>query len=194
MFVNRRLAGALLALLILSTGGSALAAPITGTLDLLVIDPAMNGTNLATSTEVSATDTLTFLATLDFFGAVPNGTSFGGFTLATADPAGTFTFGNAVYGSFGPTSGLIITQNANLLIVQLLGIFTPGPGLPGFDPSTATIDLTFSFSGAEGGVPDATLRLTALGVEPPSVPEPAVWSLLTIGGLSLARRRRANGR
>ena len=33
MFVNRRLAGALLALLILSTGGTALAAPITGTLD-----------------------------------------------------------------------------------------------------------------------------------------------------------------
>ena len=33
MFVNRRLAGALVALFILSTGGKALAAPITGTLD-----------------------------------------------------------------------------------------------------------------------------------------------------------------
>jgi hypothetical protein len=192
MFVNRRLAGALVALFILSTGGTALAAPIIGTIDLLVIDPAMNGADLDTSTEVSAADTLTFLSTVNF-GTVPNGTSFGGFTLATSDPAGTFTFSNATYGSFGPASGSIVTQTANLLVVQLVGVFTPGPGLAGFDPSEAIIDLTFSLSGAEGGAPDATLRLTALGVAP-RVPEPAVWSLLAVGGAALVRRRRTNGR
>lgn len=190
MFVNRPLAGALLTLLILSTGGTALAAPITGTLDALILDPTMNGADLASSTEVSGTDTLKFAATLDFT-AVPNGTSFGPFMLDTTDLVGAFTFTNAIWGTFAPTSALITTQLANLLIVELLGTFTPGAGLPGFDPTSARIDVTISRIAGEGDALDATLRLTALG---PAVPEPALLALLAIGGAALARRRRAKSR
>ena len=103
MFVNRRLAGALLALLILSAGGNALAAPITGTLDLLVLDPVMNGADLDSSTAVAGSDMLTFAATLDFT-TVPNGTSFGPFMLDKTNLAGAFTFSNGTFGSFAPSS------------------------------------------------------------------------------------------
>ena len=140
----------------------------------------MNGADLDSSTEVSGSDTLKFAATLDFT-AVPNGTSFGPFTLDKTNLAGAFTFSNATYGSFGPTSGLIVTETADLLIVTLLGLFTPGAGLPGFDPTSARIDVTISRLGGEGDALDATLRLTALG---PAVPEPAVWTMLAIGGLA----------
>lgn len=193
MFVNRRLAGALLALLILSTGGTALAAPITGTLDLSVLDPAMNGADLASSTEVSGTDmfTVPIPPPTGNFTAVPVGTSFGPFMLDKTNLVGEFTFTNATYGTFAPGSALILTNLPDLLVVQLLGIFTPGSGLPGFDPTSARIDVRVERVGGEGGALDGTLRLTALG---PAVPEPAVWTMLVIGGLALARRRRGNAR
>ena len=145
MFVNRRLAGALLALLILSTGGTALAAPITGTLDLSVLDPDMNGADLAASTEVSGTDIFTVAlppATLDF-SAVPIGTSFGPFMLDKTNLAGEFTFTNATLRDLRVQLGAhSYADLPNLLVVQLLGIFTPGSGLPGFDATSARIDVT----------------------------------------------------
>ena len=190
MFVKRCLAGALVALFILSTGGKVLAAPITGTLEFVVVNPFMN----ATGTFVSADDTLSVLLTaIGDFGAIPDETSFGAFTLDASDPVGTFGLSNAGYGTFVPTSALIFPPPTEFLLSVLLsGVFTPGIALPGLDPSLAIVELIFDRVGGEGDVPVTTLRLTALGVAPPGVPEPAVWTLLAIGGLALARRRRAN--
>ena len=104
MSVNRRVAGALLALIILGTGGTALAAPIIGTLDFLVINPFMN----AAGTFVSADDALA-IELRPLLTSRPSRTtpSFGAFTLDASNPVGTFGISNAAYGTFVPDSALI---------------------------------------------------------------------------------------
>ena len=177
---------ACLAILIAASGRPSDAAPITGSLDIAGIDVVSDGADLALSTLVSGTEMVATGSTGDL-GGVPVSTSFGPLVLATTDLLASFTFGNATYGSFAGSSALIVIQNANLLTLYFLGTFTPGPGLPGLDPTLVRLDVKVErLTGEAGSVLDMTL---ALSPQEPAVPEPATLGLLAIGGLALARRR-----
>jgi hypothetical protein len=173
-------------LLVAFTSHSASAAPFIGTLETIAIDLAMDGADLATSTLVSGSDMLVSSSSGDLT-AIPDGTGFGPLTLDLTDLLAAFTFAHASFGSFVPTSAVVTTQTASLLDVSFLGIFTPGAGLAGFDPTSVLIDVALSFSGAEGGVLDGTVRLTSTDA---AVPEPGVAAMLALGAVALLRRRR----
>ena len=185
MFALRHVVFALLVVGV-AAGQKAQAAPIIGTLGAIPIDLVMDGTDLASSTLVTGSDLLSSGTTGDL-AAIPGGTSFGPLTLDISDLVGSFTFSHATFGAFAPASAIISTQTADLLVLALFGTFAPGVGLPGFDPTSARMDVTVSLSGAEGGALEGTLLLTTT---PATVPEPASAAMVVLGGLALARRRR----
>jgi len=164
------------------------AAPITGSLDVGGVNVVMTGIDLSVDTIISGSDMLTIGAAGDLagVGGVPDGTNFGPLVLDTTNLLGSFTFSNADYGSFVATSAAIGTQNANLLTLAFLGIFTPGP-LLGLDATPVRLDVVVELLGGEpGSAVDMTLVLSP---QQPGVPEPTTLGLLAIGGLALARRR-----
>jgi hypothetical protein len=184
MLIKRVVVGVLSMWLMLGSVDRAAAAPITGTLDTFALDVAMDGTDLEVSTFVGGSDILSLTGGDDFSG-VPIFTSFGPLALDLTDILGSFTFGNATYGSFTPTSALISTQTTDLLVLVLLGTFTPGPALVGSDPTGVRLDVAVTKGGGEVPTLGATV---ALSTPTPTVPEPGMSAMLLLGGLTLARR------
>lgn len=184
MFPRPALAGAF-ATLILFTAWAAPAAPITGTLGATAIDLLMDGADLSVSLLVSG-ESLISTATGDL-SPIPAGTSFGPLTLDLDDLVGGFSFGAAGFGSFVPASASLVSRTADLLVVSFAGLFTPGAGLGGLDPTAVRIDVTISSSGAEGDALDGIVSMRPTATPP--VPEPALWTLMALGGLAAARRR-----
>ncbi len=184
MMIRCGVVGALSMWLMLASVDRAWSAPIVGTLDTAGINVITDGADLAVSTVVGGSDILSLAGGGDF-SIVPADTSFGPLVLDLSNVVGSFTFANATYGSFTPTSALISTQTADLLTLVLMGTFTPGPGLVGKDPTGVRIDVTVTQGGGEGGVPEVAV---ALSTPAPAVPEPGISAMLVLGGLALARR------
>lgn len=172
---------------------AARAASINGSFPLSGQIVAQNGANLLVSTQVTMGNTITSNVGIGDFSPIGVSTSFGAVTLdLTSLPnlvAG-FSLTNASFGSFAPTSALIVQQSANFLDVYFEGTFTPGAGLvAGLDPSTASVRISVNESG--GSLASAI----SLASPPAGVPEPATVSVVAGGlavlGLSAYRRRRA---
>lgn len=184
MFPRSVLAGAFAAL-ILFAASPAPAAPITGTLNATAIDLVMDGADLAVSMLVTG-ESLISTAT-DDLSPIPAGTSFGPLTLDLADLVGGFSFGAAGFGSFMPASASVVTRTAGLLVVSFTGLFTPGAGLPGLEPTGARVEVAINSSGGEGGALEGTVSMRPMAAPP--VPEPAMLTLMVLGGVAVARRR-----
>jgi hypothetical protein len=177
-----------LALLLAASNRPSEAAAITGSLDVAGVDVAIDGADLATSTLITGTDMVTTASAGDL-SSVPVGEGFGPLLIDTTDPLGSFTFTNATYGTFATSSAAIGTQTADLLTLVFIGLFTPGPGLPGtLDATLVRLDVIVERLLGENGA-QLDMRLTMTPQEA-AVPEPAVLGLLAMGGLALATRRR----
>ncbi len=108
--------------------------------------------------------------------------------------AGTFTFSDAVFGSWVTTSIANIAFNpiTTTLSFNIFGTFTPGTLYPGFDPGAARIAVSLTQTGG----PNTPVSWSATLTSPPfrtAVPEPmtAGLGLLSLGALgAFATRRR----
>jgi hypothetical protein len=166
---------------ILAASGSAVASPIVGSLPLNGGGVTQDGLDLSLSTQISATSTVVLSAGTMDFSIVPLMTDFGANTLDLTNLSA-FTISNASFGTFQATSGQIVQQSPNFLDVFLLGTYTPGPGIPGTDPNSASLRFSINQSGTSLS---EAITLTA----PPAllaVPEPASLTLLGVGAVSLA--------
>ena len=167
----------LLALLVASTGIMQ-ASAISGSLPLVFFTATENGTNLSSSTQESAVQSLTSGPGVGDFSVVPLMTAFGPIALndLTVGTGGGFSFSNATYGSFVATSGSIVTQTSSFLNVILFGLYSPGSGFSSLTPSLADVNMSFNQTGASlsGSFTLAT------------VPEPGTLILVGSGLLGLA--------
>jgi hypothetical protein len=187
-FLRGRFGTACLGLLtaaLLFAHSEAKAAQLNGSLALAGFGVSENGPTVGTSTQFTASFYATSGAGFGDYAPIPLLTSFGSATLDLASFA-TFALSNATYGSFATTSGSVVQHNANFLDVLLLGVYSPGPGLPGFDPTPASLRISINQSG-ESIAAAATLNS-------PPVPEPGTLLLLGSGlvGLVVSRRRLAS--
>jgi hypothetical protein len=157
---------------------------IYGSLPLSGLNITENGTNLETSTEVTAAFTFSSAGT-GAYSAIPEFNVFVSSTISLTDP-GTFTLSlddlsnGTNYGTFTAASYSFPAVNTpDFYEVALLGTFTPGAGLLAYDPNfTATptsVNISINQSGAS-----LSEAITL------SAPEPASLMLLGIGAVSLA--------
>lgn len=140
-----------------------------------------------------------FLATGASFGAsftsnsptddyvpIPDGTAYvpsGALTFAA--PAG-FALTDGIYGSFTVAALLSDTPfsfgGSKFRNLVYSGTYTPGPGLPGKDPTGGRLNLTFTQIGSS---------VTVAGViQTSGVPEPATYVSAALGALGLLGFRR----
>lgn len=184
-FAKSRFRGTCLGLLtaaLLFTHGEAKATSLNGSLSLAGFGMTENGPTVGTSTTFTASFYATSGSGLGDFAPIPLFTSFGPATLDLASfPS--FALSNALYGSLAVASGSVVHHTSNFLDVLLLGTFTPGPGLPGFDPTLVSLRISINQSG------DSIAAAATLNSPP--VPEPGTLLLLGSGlvGLVVSRRR-----
>lgn len=159
---------------------------LNGSLPLAGIGVMQDGANLSLSTTVIDAFAVTTGAGAGDYAAIPFFTTFTTTPLALATPT-TFSFSNAVYGSFMATSDVVLTHTASNYDVELFGTYTPGPGLSGFVATPGEVRVSINQSGA-------SLSQAITLSTPAAVPEPGRVALLAGMGLSgvgfLARRRK----
>ncbi|MBM3225909.1 MAG: PEP-CTERM sorting domain-containing protein [Candidatus Tectomicrobia bacterium] len=151
---------------------------------LIGLGTAQNGTDLAVSTIITTTDTLTSGAGVGDYSPIPPLASFGPATLDLTDLAA-FALSNVGFGSFDAGAGsFVVSQSPNFLDVFLLGVFTPGPGLAaGLDPTPTSLRISLNQSGASISM---AITLNTPPAPPNNqVPEPGTWVLMSIGTLGL---------
>lgn len=185
MLKSLRLFALAFTLLLVSSASHALPL-LDGSLSLAGISVTQNGADLATSTLVSAADTIVVGPGIGDYAPVALFSSFGPHTLDLSSLpalAATFSLSNATYGSFAASSASIIQQTAAFLDLLIIGTFTPVGALAGFDATPTSLRVSVNQSG----------RSQAEAVTLNSVPEPVAMALLGIGltGIAVLRRRRA---
>jgi len=172
----------LLTLLLTVATGVLHASAISGSVPYSGVGASQNGANLAVSTSLFDTDTITSGAGLGDYSVIPIGTSFGAFSLDlnTVGSGGGFLISNSTYGTFTADFGNIVQQTQGFLSVYLQGVFALGPGMPGKDPTPTSFRLSFTQSGQ-------SLSVSGTMNSPPTgIPEPGTLGLLGSGALSLA--------
>src|SRR5215467_2143138 len=99
IFVRKMLIALSIMVVILATSSISHAVPISGSLPLVGFIVSKNGTNLSTSTMISAVLTVVSSPGAGDFSPIPVLTSYGPSTLDLTS-LGTFAMSNASYGSF----------------------------------------------------------------------------------------------
>jgi hypothetical protein len=183
-----RFALAALVVSALAIGGSvkANAQMLNGSLPLAGIVVTQNGANLAASTQINSLFAITSGFGVGDYSPIVLGSTYNTSTLDLTNLT-TFSLSNATYGSFTTTSGSIIQQSANFLDVFLLGTYTPGPGIPGFIATPASLRISINQSGT------SLSEAITLNSPPANVPEPGTYAMIgtsSIGGLLMLRRRK----
>ena len=177
--LRRLVAGAVM---VLAASTVAQAVTLQGSLSFAGFGVTQNGTDLATSTQISATFTLVSSAGLGDFAPIPITTNFGAHTLDLSDLVGSFSLENASVGAFAATSASILSQSANFLSIVFGGIFTPVAGglLDGFEATETTLRISINQSGES----------LSEAITMNNVPEPASMMLMLAGlaGIAAARR------
>lgn len=185
--------------LVLASFTSANAAGLNGSFAFTGLSATINGTNLSNTTIFTFSNFLaTSNGTGNFTGVLGGSTFFTGPNAPTqtgilnvSSPAAMagFSITNANFGTFVASNtafNMILSQNANFMDVQLVGVFTPSGTLSGFDPTPADVRVSFNFSGSSVS---SAFTLTT----PTPIPEPSTYALGAIGTLvmgAVARRKR----
>lgn len=169
---------------VLLLGAVASADAVHGSLSFVFVNATQNGTDLSTSTFLVATNSLTEAGGTGDFAGVPALTSFGPMTLneATITTGGGFFVSNLVWGNFTADGASVITRTPTFLNIDMLGTFTPGPGLgDDFTPTPAVAHVTFDETG-----PALSGAFTLETPEAAPTPEGPSGILLLTGGALVA--------
>lgn len=162
------LAGALLVL----ASTSAQAAGIIAGGSFGGINVAKNGTDLSTSTLITAADTVTSSPGTGALAPPPLLTSFGPNSIDLSMAASGFGFSltNATYGTFTGTTGTIVQQTADFIDLYILGSLTVGA-----ESGPASVRISINLSGT------SLSEAITLNAPPASIPEPTSVALAGIG-------------
>jgi len=191
MYRNSLLTAAALA--ILGVGSAANAQQLNGSLPLAGAVVTQDGSNLSTSTTVTATAAVTTGPGAGDYSPIPFLTVYSTVPLVLASPVtNNPTISNASWGSFTSSTFTILTHTATFYDVELFGVYTPGPALIAADgPRVATPgELRISINQSGTSLSEAI----TLSTPPANVPEPGSVAMMAGMGLTgagfLVRRRR----
>jgi hypothetical protein len=183
-----RVGGVVLTLLLMIAGTGAMhASAVVGSLPLAGFGATQNGANLTLSTMLA--DKGNFVTdpggTLDYSvipAFPPTFTDYGPFSLdlTTIGTGGGFTLTNATYGAFTASSGTIVMVDVNFLNVDLLGTYTPGPGMPaGVTAGPTSVSVAFTQRGSSLSVSETLVSI-------PTIPETGTLALFGSGIVGVA--------
>lgn len=171
---------------LLFVGASANAQLLNGSLPLAGEIVTENGPNLLLSTTVSTATDFTSGAGVGDFASIPLSTLFNATPLVLADPL-KFRISNPTWGTFIGLRNTIVSRTPSFYDAELIGVFSPGPGLPGKVPTGAELRISINQSGT------SLAEAITLQASPLIVPEPsgiATLSCLSFAGACLLTRKR----